>query len=767
MLRLLDNTRRIRYRPRGLALIVCAANCLTQGRALSAPEAAPSLRLDVVPVLSKLGCNQGACHGSQKGKGGFKLSLRGENPAADRIAIARDGIGRRVNRADPASSLLILKPSGQVPHEGGKLLATDSANHRTLLAWVASGCPDDSADARRIAKLSVAPAEKLSFGSLRQQLSVKATLTNGAVRDVTDLAVYEASEPARVQVSPAGSVVATEPTEVSVSARYANMRTASRLAFLVDRPPPTWPPFEVRRPLDRAVKDKLKSIRVAPSSLADDSIYLRRAFLATIGRLPTVDETRAFLADAKPSKRDRLADSLVNRLEFADFWALKFADLLRNEEKVVGPKGVELFRDWLVKCIRADMPMPDMAKALLATIGSTWQRPAANFHRTNRDPETAAEAAAQVFLGYRLQCAKCHNHPFDIWTQDDYYGLAAYFARVERTRVGPDQRRDKNDKHENVGDELITLKAKADFRHPIRNVAWSPKPLAIDGGRPARTSEVVRAGGGASPLDELATAIVADPQFERNFANRVWFHLFGRGIVDPPDDFRESNPPSNPALLAAIVEEFRSGGHRLKPLVAAILKSRTFQSASTANDSNRGDEINFARYPAHLLSAEVLYDSIAQVLADSEEAAAANQKGEVRAQRQPQNGQRRSRAVQIAGVKTDGRFLRVFGKPERLLTCECERYAQTSLAQAFQMINGPEIRAMVSEKKNRLGRLLDWKVPDPAVVEEIYLTAYCRYPSQTETAALVEYLARAKDRRAALEDIAWSVVNSKGFLLIE
>lgn len=732
--------------------------CLILGnRVVAGQPDLVSFRLEVVPVFAKLGCSQGTCHGSQKGKGGFKLSLRGDDPAYDALSIARDALGRRVRRDDPAASLLVLKPSGQVPHEGGKLFEPNSVTNKSLIRWIGESCADDSNASPRIVSLTVDPVERMLAGNQprRQPLKVTAKLSDGSNRDVTRLAVYEVSEPSRVQVTADGVVTAREPLEVAVAIRYAGARTTSRIAFLADRPNFVWRPIEPISAFDRSVFEKLRAVRVQPSELTDDSTFLRRAYLAAIGKLPSVDASRKFLADKTPNKRGSLAAALVERPEFAEFWALKWADILRNEEKVMGPKGVQLFHDWLVAQIRADVPMDVFAKSLLATIGSTWEHPPASFHRTNREPAVAAEAAAQVFLGYRLQCAKCHNHPFDVWTQDDYYGLAAYFARVERKPVGEDQRKDKNDKHELNGDEIISLKASADFRHPIRNVVWNPKPLGARIGQiadlskfPSKTEHGRKPK--LDPLTDLANGLTADPQFPRNLANRTWYHLFGRGVVDPPDDFRESNPPSNPALLDSLTKELVSSRLRLKKLVSAILASRTFQLSSNANATNADDEINFGRYPAHLLPAEALYDAVAQVL-------------EVNAAIAGEPKDRR--AVQLAGAKTGGRFLKVFGKPDRLLTCECERFASTSLAQAFQMINGPDVRRMLVEKDNRIARMLKSNATDSAIVEELYLAAFCRPPTNTERTGLTAYVARSKDRRRALEDVVWGIINAREFLL--
>jgi hypothetical protein len=407
----------------------------------------------------------------------------------------------------------------------------------------------------------------------------------------------------------------------------------------------------------------------------------------------------------------------------------------------MGVKGVWVFQRWLRDQIAAEVPLDEMARQIVASQGSTWTSPPSSFHRTNRDPMSAAETVAQVYLGIRLQCARCHNHPFDEWTQDDYYGLAACFSNVERKQLN-NIRHDRLDKHEINGDEMIFLSGKPVFIQPRTRVSLKPKP---PGGAEFPAAE------DGNALKQLANWLTQNNrQFARNLANRIWFHLMGRGIVEPVDDFRPSNPPTNPALLEALTDYLISHGMRLKSLVALIMSSQTYQLGATPNDTNVDDNTNFSRAMVRLLPAEVLLDAISQVL-DVPEAV--------------RGAPRFVRATQLPGVSADNPFLKVFGKPERLLTCECERTDSTTLAQAFQMINGVDVRGKLETSRNRIGKLIDQKLDDEAILSELYLAAVCRQPTEAERKAILTRMKYVADRSSGWEDVAWALLNSKEFLL--
>ncbi|WP_152050603.1 DUF1549 and DUF1553 domain-containing protein [Tautonia marina] len=701
-----------------------------------------SYRQDVAAVFSKAGCNMGACHGNLNGKGGFKLSLRGDDPGLDLLTITRGVFARRIDTVAPESSLILLKGLGQLPHEGGRRFGPEDLEAHILRSWIAGGARDDLGSVPEVASLSIFPSDRINAApSLTQQLVVTATFTDGSTRDVTRLAAFDLDDPTAVAVSPSGLVRRNGSGESVVSARFLGNHAVSRLAFLPDRASFAWDGPAPKTPFDEAVFAKLEALKIHASPPTPDHVFLRRAFLDAIGVLPTPDEARAFLDSDDPDKRAHLVDALLDRPEFADFWALKWADLLRNEEKTMGPKGVWAFQRWLRDQIAADVPLTNFAEALLTGSGSSWGNPPASFYRTNRDPETCAESFGQIFLGVRLQCARCHNHPFDVWTQDDYYGIAAAFANIERKEVN-NTRRDRLNSHEINGDVLVHLKGTPRMTHPVTRERVAP---TAPGGVLLEFAD-----------DNDARAALADwltrhdEQFARNMANRVWFHLFGRGVVDPVDDFRSSNPPSNPALLDALTDAFITGGYRVKPLVRQIMTSAVYGLDSTPRPTNLDDEANFARARIKLLPAEVLLDAIASALdrpADLDGVPPG------------------TRAVSLAGANTGPEFLDAFGKPDRLLTCECERSEETTLSQAFQLINGSSVRAILEDPNNRLGQLLDSQLSNEAKLDELYVASLCRPPTDEEVSGALDYLSSATNPRAAWEDIAWALVNSKEFLL--
>ncbi len=703
-----------------------------------------SFRTDVSPLLSKAGCNMGACHGNLNGKGGFRLSLRGDDPSFDHQALTRDQSGRRLSPIVPDHSLIVRKPAGESPHEGGRRFRRDSIEAQTLLDWIGSGASDDQHIAPKVTSLRIFPRERtLAPGARDQQLIVTAEFDDGTTRDVSRQATYDVNDPTRVEVSVDGFVHARAACETAVAVRYLTGRGTSRLAFLPDRPGFVWRGLASNGPIDDLIFAKLKALRINPSPVCNDSTFLRRAYLDSIGRLPDPRETREFLDDRSVDKRSRLVDRLVDRTEFADFWALKWADLLRNEEKTMGDKGAWVFQRWLRDQIAMDAPFDELVRRIVAGLGSTWQNPPSSFYRTNRDPMTAAESVSQVFLGIRLQCARCHNHPFDAWTQDDYFGLAAFFANIAR-KQSSNVRKDDLDSHEINGDEIIYLAGGSRIVQPRTGAVLEPKYLA--------GPQVDRAGGaGENALDRLADWLTRkNPQFSRNLANRIWFHLFGRGIVEPVDDFRDSNPPSNPALLEALRARFEAGGMRLKPFVAWIMKSRTYQLNAAPEDTNAEDESNFSHATVRLVPAEVLLDAISQVLDVPE-----------RFPRAPGA----LRATQLPGAVPDNAFLKTFGKPDRLLTCECERSETTTLAQAFQMINGKTVERKLEMRSNRIGKRLESGSSDAELMNELYFAALCREPEDAERHAVAAHLDHARDRRQAWEDIVWALINSKEFLL--
>jgi hypothetical protein len=710
-----------------------------------------SFRNDVMPVLSKAGCNAGACHGNKSGKGGFKLSLRGQDPGVDYETLTRDLFARRTNPLDPDQSLMLLKPTTQVPHEGGLRFRKDSEEYAVLRNWIEQGTPKDPPDAPVLRRLEVSPAEQVLVEPAdRVQVHAAAVFSDGSRRDVTRMAVYEQSTEL-AKISHDGLVVRQRPGEVAVVVRYLNCQETVRLAFVPARPEFVWQDVPASNYIDEQVFAKLRTLRMNPSGLCADGEYLRRAYLDLLGILPTAEEARAFVADEATDKRAKLVDRLLERPEFADFWALKWADLLRIEERTLDRKGVQNFHHWIREAVARNMPLDEFVRELVSARGSTYTNPPANYYRALRDPATRGETAAQIFLGTQLKCAQCHNHPFDRWTQDDYFGWADVFGRVDY-KLLENRRRDTNDSHEFVGEQIVYEAADGDVKDPRDGHPVKPRLL----GTSSNISE------DQDRLDALAAWITSpdNPFFARAQVNRIWFHLMGRGIVDPVDDFRATNPPSHPALLDALAKDFVASGYDVRHMIRLIMASRTYALSSDPNDTNADDEVNYSHVQPRRLTAEQFLDAEHEVAGVPAEFAG-YPKG--------------VRAGQIPGVKvvrqrgeraTDAdQFLATFGKPQRLLACECERSSDTTLGQTFQLISGPEIASLLSRKDNRIGQLIEAGRSDEQIIEELYWSALTRPPTDDERKEMADHVRDSKDRRKGLEDVAWALLNAKEFVL--
>jgi hypothetical protein len=728
------------------SLLTCLLLCLASNARADEPV---RFRTDVMAVLSRAGCNAGACHGNLNGKGGLKLSLRGQDPDVDLATLTREGLGRRIDRLRPADSLVLSKATMSLPHEGGQRFTRDSLEYRLLYRWIAAGARPDIAAAPTLVGLDVSPRSAILHEPAdRVGITVRAAFSDGVLRDVTRLACFEPSN-LLVKVDATGQVVRVAHGESAILVRFLDRQAVVRLAFVPARPGFVWKDLPEYSYIDRHVFAKLRTLRMQPSDACGDSEFLRRAYLDTLGVLPTADEARRFLADHSQDKRRRLIDALVDRGEFADFWALKWSDLLRNEEKVLDARGVRAFHGWIRRSIVDDKPLNEFARELVAGRGSTYHHPAANYYRALREPSVRAEATAQVFLGIRLQCARCHNHPFDRWTQTDYHSLAAFFARV-RYRIVENKRRDMLDKHEFDGEQVVWMDRTGELTHPVTGEVLRPR---FPG---AATPDFAP---GADRLGALADWIARpdNPFFARAQVNRIWQHLLGRGIVDPGDDFRDSNPPVNPELLDALAKDFVAHRFSLKYLVRTIMNSRTYQLSAVPTPTNSDDENNFARAVVRPLQAEQLLDAVAQVTGVRPRFTGLP---------------RGTRAGQVPGVGAQSRrqgdserFLALFGKPVRSLSCECERSEDTTLAQAFQLITGRVVNGMLGAADNRIGKALDREQPIGEIIEELYLVSLCRPPSAEERRRMLALVERSKDRRSALEDVLWGVINAKEFLL--
>jgi hypothetical protein len=710
-----------------------------------------SFRNEVMGVLSRSGCNQGTCHGNLNGKGGFKLSLRGQDPDFDYSALTRGMLARRVDPHRPEASLVLAKATATVPHEGGLRFPVNSYEYRILKQWIADGLQPDVAKTPALQRLFVTPTERfLVQPEIDTTLKVEASFSDGSKRDVTHLAVFESSHPG-IGVNGDGLVRSAEPGETTVLVRYLDQQVTVRLAFVAARPNFTWANPPAFNFIDERVFARLKKLRMNPSDLCSDSIFLRRAYLDLLGILPTPEETRQFLAAQQPDKRARLVDALLERPEFAEFWALKWSDVLRNEEKQLDKKGTQLFYTWIKNSLAANKPLNEFARELIASRGSSYADPAANYYRALRDPQIRAEATAQVFLGVRMQCAKCHNHPFDHWTQNDYHRWTAFFPRVQY-RILENNRKDMLDRHEFNGEQIVFMDRDSEHVHPLSKLALQPRFLGADSPGLAVDADRLR----------LLADWVADaknPFFARTQVNRVWSYLLGRGIVEPNDDFRLSNPPVNPELLDDLARDFVAHRFDLNQLIRTIMKARVYQLSAHPNDTNREDETHFSRAIVRSLQAEQLLDAVAGAtgVAPRFEGFPAG----TRAGQLPGVGAQSTKKVASDADK----FMRQFGKPERLLSCDCERSEDTTLGQALQMITGQLVNKGVSEADNRLGKLLAAAKSNRAVIEELYLATLCRPPSERELGAMLARVEQAPDRRGALEDVLWALLNSKEFLL--
>ncbi len=716
----------------------------------AAVPATASFRSDVMAVLSKAGCNAGPCHGNASGKGGFKLSLRGEDPEADYVALTRDVFGRRVNPIEPDSSLILLKPTTRLAHGGGKRFDRDSLEYAILRRWIAGGAVKRS-DAADVVSLKVTPAEKIVVEpETTVALDATASLDDGSVRDVSSLAVYEPTRTG-VTISHDGVVSASEPGEVTVLVRYLHVQVPVRLAFIPARPGFAWPDVEPRNYVDQWIFAKLKTLRTRPSPKASDAVFLRRAYLDLLGILPTAAEAEAFVADAACDKRTRCVDTLLQRPEFADFWALKWADLLRNEEKALDRKGVELFYRWIRDGIARGKPLDVFVRDMLTARGSTYQNPAANFYRSLRDTRERGETVAQVFLGTRLLCAQCHNHPFDRWTQADYHDWSDLFARV-RFKVLENRYPDSLDKHGFLGEQIVYFARDGEAKNP--RTGQDAQPRFLGAAKPV-SPEVDR-------LAALARWLTSpeNPRFARAQVNRIWYHLMGRGLVDPVDDFRATNPPSHPELLDALTRDFIEHGFDLRHMIRVIMNSHAYQASSLPDETAIDDEVNYSHCIVRRLGAEETLDALCEVAG-----APLDFQGYPEGIRAGQIPGVQAVNVRRRGTGSGERFLRIFGKPERLLATEEERSCQTTLGQALQMITGPAITELLRRDGNRLDQWIAAGLSPEAIIDDLYWTALTRAPTTAEKDAMVRHVETATDRRAALEDLSWAVMNAKEFVM--
>lgn len=707
--------------------------------------------VDVMSVLSKAGCNAGTCHGNLNGKGGLKLSLRGQDPQFDFEALVLLSRGRRINPSSPELSLMLQKATAQVPHRGGRRFDVASAEYEVLRSWIAQGTPEPIPDAPRVVKLEVTPREAILTDPLGElQLQVTAWFSDGTSRDVTERACYDLSN-LIATVNPGGRVKRDSFGETTLIVRYLQQQVPVSIAFTAARPDFVWSNPPRNNAIDRFVFDKLQRLRMNPSELSDEHVFVRRAYLDAIGRAPSGDEAKSFVADSSVDKRARLIDLLLATPEFADFWALKWADVLRTEEKVLDTPGVEVFHKWIRESIASAQPLDEFVRDLVTGTGNTFKQPAANYYRANRDASIRGETTARLFLGTRLQCAKCHNHPFDRWTQDDYYQWSSVFSQLDY-EIGENKRKDKLDKNEFAGEQVVLVAKQDEVRNPTTGQIASPKFLGGSSLSEEETNDRLRAVGRWLTAED-------NELFVKSQVNFIWYHMMGQGLVDPIDDFRLTNPASNPPLLEMLASHFVAEGFDIRSLVRMIMNSRTYQLSAQPNDTNLDDHSSYSHASIRRLPAEVLLDAQSDVLDTPAEFV----------------GYRRGmRAVQIPGVQRErprdaapmpgDRFLRTFGKPDRILACECERSNETTLKQVFALI-GEGLSNRLAVPENSIQRLASSALSNERVVESLYWEALSRPPSSEEQAVAIAMInASPDDRGVALQDLAWALLNAKEFL---
>jgi hypothetical protein len=703
-------------------------------------RASVTFERDIQPILTRAGCNAGACHGKARGQNGFALSLLGFDPAGDYEAIVKDAGGRRVSRLMPAESLLLGKATARLPHGGGLRLAPATSSYETVLRWIAAGTPRTPTDAPRVKRIAVEPTERTLKHSESFSLRVTAHFTDGSAEDVTALAAFASSEPALVKVDVDGRVTAgTIPGDATISARFVGLFANCDVNIPLPGAVPAARYDELPRSnfIDEHVWAKLRKLGLLPSAPAGDATYLRRAYLDVIGRLPSADESRQFLADTSPDKRARLVARLLERPEYADHWANKWVDLLRPNPYRVGIKAVLNLDGWIRDAFRRNLPYDRFVYEIVTARGSTFEQGPATIFRDRREPEEIAPLVSQLFLGIRLECAKCHHHPFESWGQAQFYEFAAFFARIGRKGTGLSP-------PISGSEEIIYTAKSGSVKHPLTGIVLGPRALY--------GSAAVSDDPDSDPREALARWMIApeNPYFARVIVNRVWAEIMGRGIVDPVDDLRATNPPSNGPLLDALADDFRRHGYDLKHLIGTILASSVYALSSEPNDRNVADTRNFSRHYRQRLRAEVLLDAISDVTGVPDTFAAA-----------PPG----SRASAIWTHRVPSLFLDTFGRPDPNQDPPCERTGDTSVVQALHLMNAPELHRKVTSDAGRAARLAGGKQPPRAIVEELYLLAYARRPTDEELAVGVSLFEGPKvDRRAAVEDLLWALVNSAEFV---
>ena len=701
--------------------------------ARSTEDPAVSFKLDVMPVFMKASCNTGSCHGAARGKDGFRLSLFGFDPDGDYHRLTREVATRRINLALPAESLLIEKAVGAVPHTGGKRMDVGDEMYQTLMRWLESNAPIDAGELPTVDRVEIYPENAVLNGpETNQQISVRAFYSDGTDRDVTNLAYFSSNNENSAEISQDGVVTAANPGEAFIMARFETHTVGTQFIVLPKDQKFEWSNPKVNNYVDELAYATLKKLRINPSETCSDEQFLRRVSLDITGKLPTVEEFHTFMTSTEPDKREKLVDELLDRKEFVELWVMKWAELLQiRSSRQVSYKSMLLYYNWLEQQIANEVPVDKMVQNLLGSTGGTFANPATNYYQNETDTLKVSENVAQVFMGMRIQCAQCHNHPFDRWTMDDYYSFAAFFSQIGRKRA------------EDPRELIVYNRRSGEVQNPVTKKNMAPKFLGGEVPDVAgKDRRVVMANWLASK---------DNPYFAPNLANIVWAHFFGRGIIDEVDDVRVSNPASNPELLQALADKFTEYNYDFKRLVRDICLSNTYQLSTQTNPTNERDTKNFSHAPLRRLRAEVLLDVISQVT---------NTQNKFRGL--PQG----ARAVQIADGNTSTYFLTTFGRATRETVCSCEVKMEPNLSQALHLLNGSTLHGKITSGKVIPTLLSDNKATQEEVIEEIFIRCLARRPLEEEKTKLLGLIKERGEGMEVqgLEDVFWAVMNSREFV---
>jgi len=690
---------------------------------------------EIEPILSRFSCNSGGCHGKASGQNGFKLSLFGFDTQYDYDEITRRVRGRRVSITAPDRSLLLLKATGALPHGGGRRIEPDSESYRVLRSWVAGGAPQSSPSTPTVVKLQIHPLQRILKKDESQQLAVIATYSDGTERDVTRQASFASNLEVVAVADEAGQVTAGEQSgEAAIMARYMG-QVAIFTAMLPHGQPlaeiPGWSPSNY---IDEHAANKWKKLGLLPSGVCDDATFLRRLTVDLCGRLPTADEVRAFLADGSADKRTKAVDRLLDSSDYAAFFAMRWGAILRNSNLAGADQAAYAFHNWLKDLIARNRPYDELVRGVIAASGEWQDAPAINWYWQSRDDQLHQVTAdtSQVFLGLRLQCARCHHHPYERYSQEDYYGLAGFFTRLGCRSFGQPP------------PYFSSAASTTGEKNPLTNK--TPEPKYLDGEYAKFTSE-------QDPRHGLVDWMVQpdNKYFARVFVNRYWGHFFGRGLVHEVDDLRETNPPSNPELLAALAKDFTESKYDMKKLVRTLVTSKLYQLSSEPTDGNKHDRQNFARFYGRRFISEVMLDAVDQATGTKTKFSGISAVG---------------RAIDLPHEGFGSYFLDTFDRPRRVSGCECDRSSAATLAQVLLLANSDEIENKIGDGSGKIAKLVKENRPLNEALDDIYLGALSRLPTAIERAKTTEFVERlpAAERQKGLEDVLWTLVNSKEFM---